>query len=187
MINIDGVINGNYRCSLAGVDLNRRWKKPNQQTLPVVHAMKKLCKKFKKERELVLYCDIHGHSRNKDVFMYGNNYRHNPEATRLFPYMMSKFSKSFNFNKCSFVMQKGKEATSRMTMFKELEIPAVYTLEASFCGAEQGPLKDKHFSIKNLMKLGKDLFRALILYCDIKVPTRKIKKKVTEITRTKCV
>ena len=104
MINIDGVVNGNYRCSLAGVDLNRRWKKPNLQTLPVVHAMKKLCRKFKKEREMVLYCDFHGHSRNKDVFMYGNNYRHNPEATRLFPYMMSKISKSFNFNKCSFVM-----------------------------------------------------------------------------------
>lgn len=26
MLNPDGVINGNYRCSLAGADLNRRWK-----------------------------------------------------------------------------------------------------------------------------------------------------------------
>ena len=26
MLNPDGVINGNYRCSLAGCDLNRRWK-----------------------------------------------------------------------------------------------------------------------------------------------------------------
>ena len=25
MLNPDGVINGNYRCSLAGVDLNRVW------------------------------------------------------------------------------------------------------------------------------------------------------------------
>ena len=29
MINPDGVINGNYRCSLAGCDLNRRYKSPN--------------------------------------------------------------------------------------------------------------------------------------------------------------
>jgi murein tripeptide amidase MpaA len=29
MLNPDGVINGNYRCSLAGVDLNRRWKNPS--------------------------------------------------------------------------------------------------------------------------------------------------------------
>ena len=28
MLNPDGVINGNYRCSLAGCDLNRRWKNP---------------------------------------------------------------------------------------------------------------------------------------------------------------
>ena len=30
MLNPDGVINGNYRCSLAGCDLNRRWKTPNR-------------------------------------------------------------------------------------------------------------------------------------------------------------
>ena len=46
MINIDGVINGCYRCSLAGCDLNRRWKKPNKQTLPVIYEIKRLCKKF---------------------------------------------------------------------------------------------------------------------------------------------
>ena len=30
MLNPDGVINGNYRCSLAGCDLNRRWKNPSR-------------------------------------------------------------------------------------------------------------------------------------------------------------
>jgi murein tripeptide amidase MpaA len=30
MLNPDGVINGNYRTSLAGCDLNRRWKNPHQ-------------------------------------------------------------------------------------------------------------------------------------------------------------
>ena len=28
MVNIDGVIHGNYRTSLIGCDLNRRWKNP---------------------------------------------------------------------------------------------------------------------------------------------------------------
>lgn len=31
MINIDGVIHGNYRTSLAGCDLNRQWKKPKKK------------------------------------------------------------------------------------------------------------------------------------------------------------
>jgi len=30
MINPDGVIHGNYRCSLIGRDLNRRWKNPSK-------------------------------------------------------------------------------------------------------------------------------------------------------------
>jgi hypothetical protein len=28
---------------------------------------------FAKERECVLYVDLHGHSRRKNIFMYGNN------------------------------------------------------------------------------------------------------------------
>lgn len=30
MVNIDGVIHGNYRTSLIGCDLNRRWKNPKK-------------------------------------------------------------------------------------------------------------------------------------------------------------
>ena len=30
MMNIDGVTLGNFRCSLAGADLNRKWNRPNK-------------------------------------------------------------------------------------------------------------------------------------------------------------
>ena len=30
MVNPDGVIYGNFRCNLAGVDLNRKWDNPNK-------------------------------------------------------------------------------------------------------------------------------------------------------------
>ncbi len=30
MMNPDGVIHGNYRCSLAGLDLNRQWEHPSR-------------------------------------------------------------------------------------------------------------------------------------------------------------
>ena len=42
MLNPDGVINGNYRSSLAGCDLNRRWKVPNKNLHPTVYNTKKL-------------------------------------------------------------------------------------------------------------------------------------------------
>lgn len=44
MLNPDGVINGNYRCSLAGADLNRRWKTPSKLLFPEIFETKKLCK-----------------------------------------------------------------------------------------------------------------------------------------------
>lgn len=33
-LNPDGVVHGNYRTSLAGVDLNRRWKNPDSELHP---------------------------------------------------------------------------------------------------------------------------------------------------------
>lgn len=44
MLNPDGVINGNYRCSLAGCDLNRRWKHPSKILHPTIYTAKKLIK-----------------------------------------------------------------------------------------------------------------------------------------------
>lgn len=40
MLNPDGVINGNYRCSLAGCDLNRRWKAPSKMLHPCIYYTK---------------------------------------------------------------------------------------------------------------------------------------------------
>lgn len=71
MLNPDGVINGNYRCSLAGCDLNRRWKLPSLTLHPTIHSAKKLIRTMASERELALFVDFHGHSNKKDVFIYG--------------------------------------------------------------------------------------------------------------------
>ena len=39
MMNPDGVINGSYRCGLAGVDLNRTWIEPSKKLHPTIaHA-----------------------------------------------------------------------------------------------------------------------------------------------------
>jgi murein tripeptide amidase MpaA len=44
MLNPDGVINGNSRCSLAGVDLNRCWLDPSRKQHPTVYHTKMLIK-----------------------------------------------------------------------------------------------------------------------------------------------
>lgn len=44
MINVDGVIYGNFRCDITGVDLNRRWKSPSSLLHPQVFEIKKAIK-----------------------------------------------------------------------------------------------------------------------------------------------
>ena len=88
MINTDGVIIGNYRTSMSGNDLNRRYNKPDFRLHPVVCAIKQIAndlingpsdevkKKDKEEpetqnEEILAFIDMHGHSRKKNVFIYG--------------------------------------------------------------------------------------------------------------------
>ena len=92
MLNPDGVINGNYRCSLAGCDLNRRWKYPSEILHPTVYHCKKLILRLAEDRPLALYCDLHGHSRRKNMFIYGNTLTENPESSRIFPFLLSKIA-----------------------------------------------------------------------------------------------
>lgn len=44
MINIDGVVNGNYRFSASGFDLNRKWKKCSEKLHPEVFLLKQFIK-----------------------------------------------------------------------------------------------------------------------------------------------
>ena len=70
MLNVDGVINGNYRCSLAACDLDRKYVKPNRTLHPPVYYLKKLVKSLvdHDSRQFFLYLDMHGHSVKKNIF-----------------------------------------------------------------------------------------------------------------------
>ena len=62
MLNPDGVIYGNYRWSLLGFDLNRRWDHPSKYFDPTIYYTKRMIKVFQEEREIKLFWDLHGHS-----------------------------------------------------------------------------------------------------------------------------
>ena len=49
-----------------------------------------------------MFCDLHGHSRKQNVFMYGCNNANAPEETRIFPYLLSKISPFFSFENSRF-------------------------------------------------------------------------------------
>ena len=171
MLNPDGVINGNYRCSLAGCDLNRRWKAPHRKLHPTVYHTKKIIKDIHQERGLLLYCDLHGHSRKQDVFMYGCNNKQFPAQCRVFPLILSKLNNCFNFSYCRFGVQKSKESTARVSLYKDLKTcPNIFTMESTFSGIDFGELKGQHMTTQMLQQMGIDLCRTILIYDNVYVP-----------------
>ncbi|XP_053108789.1 cytosolic carboxypeptidase 3 isoform X6 [Hemicordylus capensis] len=167
MLNPDGVIVGNYRCSLAGRDLNRNYRSDLKESFPSVWYTRTMIKRVMEERDVLLYCDLHGHSRKENVFMYGCEKRDQQEERaylyqRIFPFIMSKnCPDKFSFPDCSFKIQKGKEGTGRVVMWK-MGISNSYTLEVTFCGARLGNSHGTHFSSKDLESIGYNFCESLL-------------------------
>ena len=73
MLNPDGVVCGNSRTSLAGVDLNRIWINPDPVLHPCIYYTKKYIQRFTQKHETLIYSDFHGHGRKLGSFIYGCN------------------------------------------------------------------------------------------------------------------
>jgi hypothetical protein len=72
-----------------------------------------------------MYIDMHGHSRKRNVFFYGccrNNQEDDYSKAKAFPYLMSQLHDAYSYEDCSFNIQREKEGTARITMWKELKI-----------------------------------------------------------------
>lgn len=70
MVNVDGVIHGNSRTEVSGVDPNRMWKKPSKKICPSIWHLSKEMLHYKDNINLVL--DLHSHSKKTGCFFYGN-------------------------------------------------------------------------------------------------------------------
>ncbi|XP_039393693.1 cytosolic carboxypeptidase 2 isoform X9 [Mauremys reevesii] len=169
MLNPDGVIVGNYRCSLAGRDLNRNYRTVLKESFPCIWHTRSMIQRVLEEREVLLYCDFHGHSRKNNVFMYGCNNKSAPAQRlheRIFPLMLSKNAPDkFSFRSCKFKVQKSKEGTGRIVMWR-MGIPNSYTMESTFSGSTLGRKSDSHFTSEDLKSLGYHICDTLLDFCD---------------------
>ncbi|XP_025319948.3 cytosolic carboxypeptidase 3 isoform X3 [Canis lupus dingo] len=170
MLNPDGVIVGNYRCSLAGRDLNRNYTSLLKESFPSVWYTRNMIRRLMEKREVILYCDLHGHSRKKNIFMYGCEGSDRCKALylqqRIFPLMLSKnCPDKFSFSACKFNVQKRKEGTGRVVMWK-MGIKNSFTMEATFCGSTLGNKRGTHFNTKDLESMGYHFCDSLLDYCD---------------------
>lgn len=133
MVNADGVIYGNARAEITGIDPNRVWKKTSKTLTPVISCLRKCILKAKEEVSLVL--DLHSHSKQTGCFFYGNHLNNDPKACKLLPSLFCRDDPRFNFKNCRF--RGGHEATARRVLFEELKQVNVYTVECSLLGYQK--------------------------------------------------
>ncbi|CAD6184727.1 unnamed protein product [Caenorhabditis auriculariae] len=165
MLNPDGVVNGSHRCSLAGVDLNRTWDRPDEITNPeIFHAkgvIQYLCEKVKKP---LIFVDFHGHSMRYDTFVFGSNpnlsWRKEDQAVQhqqnecIWPDIMQKTCPLFSRDNCEFTVVRSKESSARVVVWRQFGVTASYTLESTYCGFRGRDLKGTQATTNDLKKVG---------------------------------
>jgi len=138
MLNPDGVVMGNTRTGLVGVDLNRKWDQPDPTLHPVISAAKELLSGS------TCFIDLHGHSKKDFCFMYGNSFSRQDErfwASRFLPICMAKLTAHFSYPFCYFFNSQSHDKAARTVMFSEKRVLHSFTLEASFNGSCSGEKK----------------------------------------------
>ena len=188
VLNPDGVVVGNQRVNLSGADLNRRWDAPSKALHPTVYAAKSMIRQLQGDRELFLFADLHGHSKKRSVFLYGNCSAATSHAERLgeriLPYLMQLASQgSFAYDNCKYKVEPGKSGSARVVVALELKVALSYTIEASYAGPAAGPHPDTHFSTRQLCAQGELLGLSLLQLCDARTLRRTFDELLSRLGR----
>lgn len=168
MINPDGVVLGNYRCSLMGFDLNRHWHEPSPWAHPTLVATKNLVMELDSDStaHLDFYIDIHAHSTLMNGFMYGNIYEEEERFERqaVFPRLLCANADDFSMTKTSFNRDAMKAGTGRRFLGSSLD-PAThcYTLEVSFFSYHTNGTMSP-YTEDGYFKLGRNVARTFLDY-----------------------
>ena len=130
-----------------------------------------------KDRPILLYCDLHGHSRKTNAFMYGCNRAANGgfnswTKVRLLPRILARNNHVFDIHGCKFKVEPSKLGTGRVVVWKEYEVTNSFTLENSFHGFDYGETF-KEFTVYEFKKLGADILLSLNHYQKILLQIKK--------------
>lgn len=133
MVNVDGVVYGNSRCTLAGVDPNRVWHDPNPIIHPVIYALKNHLRSISSGSDckgIELFLDMHGHSAKSGCFFYGSN-PNAPIANAVFPKLCAIATRDISFEQCHWRCQRSHRKTARYVVYKQCNVKYSYTMECS--------------------------------------------------------
>ena len=160
MLNPDGVIYGNTRCNLLGFDLNRQWLEPSPNLHPTIFYTKSLIQRLIQiGKQPLVFCDFHGHSQKKNLFMYGCSSFSKVET--VLPETLARNYSGFDLQSCSNLIEKSKLRCGRVVVGTNLNIPCSYTLEVTYCGYNQGHRKDFQLSLQDFKEIGLSFLKSL--------------------------
>ncbi|XP_018365065.1 PREDICTED: cytosolic carboxypeptidase 2 [Trachymyrmex cornetzi] len=182
MLNPDGVIVGNNRCSLSGKDLNRQYRTVMRESYPSVWHTKLMIRRLLEECGVAIYCDLHAHSRKHNIFAYGcENKRtgcNGKLSEQVFPLMLHKnAADKFSFENCKFHVEKVKEGTGRVVVWS-MGVQNSYTMEASMGGSKIGSRCGTHFSIQDYEQIGKAFCETLLDFSDQDPMKERLRNKI---------
>ncbi|TRZ20640.1 hypothetical protein HGM15179_006448, partial [Zosterops borbonicus] len=179
MLNPDGVIHGNLRCSLSGDDLNRQWLTPSPQLHPTIYHTKGLLYYLSSiGRAPLVFCDYHGHSQKKNVFLYGCSIKETlwqagcmvdtavvteDVGYRTLPKILDKVAPAFVMNSCSFLVEKSRASTARVVVWKEMGVLRSYTMESTYCSCSHGLYRGLQLGTKELEEMGSKFCLGLLI------------------------
>lgn len=70
-----------------------------------------------------------------------HTYTVSSDVMQVLPSILDGIAPAFSMKTCSFAVEKSKEATARVVVWRKLGIPLSYTMESTYCGTDQGPYK----------------------------------------------
>ncbi|KAJ0069552.1 hypothetical protein NL108_008495 [Boleophthalmus pectinirostris] len=176
ILNPDGVINGTNRCNLNSEDLNRQWSKPDPVLSPTIYHTKGFLYYLNSiGRTPLVYCDYHGHSRKKNVFLYGCSVKETlwqsavdtvgvkeDPGYRTIPKTLDRIAPAFSFNSCNYLVEKSRSATARVVVWREIGVLRSYTMESTYNGCDQGIYKGLQLGTKELQEMGLKFCHSLL-------------------------
>ncbi|KAI4824926.1 hypothetical protein KUCAC02_020639 [Chaenocephalus aceratus] len=178
MLNPDGVINGTNRCDLNGEDLNRQWSKPDPVLSPTIYHTKGFLYYLNSiGRTPLVFCDYHGHSRKKNVFLYGCSLKETlwqsgssvntmglkeDPGYRTISKTLDSIAPAFSFNSCNYLVEKSRSSTARVVVWREMGVLRSYTMESTHNGCDQGIYKGLQTGTRELQEMGLKFCHSLL-------------------------
>ncbi|KAF3689297.1 Cytosolic carboxypeptidase 1 [Channa argus] len=157
MLNPDGVINGTNRCDLNSEDLNRQWCKPDPVLSPTIYHTKGFLYYLNSiGKTPLVFCDYHGHSRKKNVFLYGCSVKETLwESGSAVDTVQLKEDPGYR-------VEKSRSATARVVVWREMGVLRSYTMESTYNGCDQGIYKDLQMGTRELQEMGAKFCHSLL-------------------------